>query len=115
MKHSDVVINLASTVTIDAAVFDTPVINIAYNPALPASAWNYAEKWYSSTHYSNIVKAGGIRIAHSEAELIHHIQDYLHNPSRDKDGRRRLVEEQCYRIDGKASERIVDAIQEVVS
>lgn len=115
MKHSDVVINLASTVTIDAAVFDTPVINIAYNPTLPASAWNYAEKWYSSTHYSNIVKAGGIRIAYSEAELIHHIQDYLRDPSRDKDGRQRLVEEQCYRVDGKASERIVDAIQEVVS
>lgn len=114
MKHSDVVINLASTVTIDAAVFDTPVVNIAYNINLPSNAWNSAEKWYDSTHYGNIVKTGGVRIAHSEEELIRYVQDYLQDPSRDKEGRQRLVKEQCYKIDGKASDRIISVIQEVV-
>ena len=114
MKHSDVVINLASTVAIDAAVFDTPVVNVAYNINLHSNAWNYAAKWYDSTHYSNVVKTGGIKIARSEEELIRYVQDYLHDPSRDKKGRQRLVKEQCYQIDGKVAERILSAIQEVV-
>lgn len=114
MKHSDIVINLASTVAIDAAVFDTHVVNVAYNIKLPSNAWNYAEKWYDSTHYSNAVKTGGIRIAHSEEELIRYMQAYLHDASLDREGRQKLVKEQCYKIDGKVAKRILSAIQEII-
>src|SRR5262249_20606049 len=45
VAHSDVLINLASTTTLEAFVFDTPVVNIAFDGAeglpLPLSARRY--------------------------------------------------------------------------
>lgn len=114
IKHSDVVINLASTVTIDASIFLVPVVNVAYNTKLSPYAWNAAEKWYKTTHYTNLVKTGGIRIARSEDELIQYIQDYLRDPTLDKEGRERLIKEQCYKIDGKATERTLRALEKAM-
>ena len=114
IKHSDVVINLASTVTIDASIFNVPVVNVAYNTKLPPYAWNAAKKWYKTTHYNNVVKTQGIRIARSEEELIRYIQDYLRDPTLDKEGRERLIKEQCYKIDGKATERILSALENAI-
>src|SRR5262249_25244527 len=31
LRHSDVVVNVASTIAIEAAIFDTPVVNIAFD------------------------------------------------------------------------------------
>lgn len=114
VKHSDVVINLASTISIDAAVFDTPIINVAYNNSLSLSDWNSARRWYKTTHYKNIVATGGVKLAYSDKDLIRFIDEYLNNSSTDKEGRLKIVKEQCYTIDGKASSRILEAITEVV-
>jgi|GEM_PF-2856228 len=112
LYHSDIIINLASTITIDAAVFDTPVINIGYNIELPDSSWNSAEKWYHSTHFRNIIKTGGTALVFSEQELIITIKKYLENPKLHQQERNRIVEEQCYKIDGKTTQRIVKSIEE---
>ncbi|MBA7672763.1 hypothetical protein ES703_80950 [subsurface metagenome] len=110
MLHSDVVINVASTITIDASCFDTPVVNIAFDGYQKQSYWNSVARYYDYTHYKNIVKSGGVRIGRSAEELLKHINAYLENPKLDSKGRKRIMREQCYKSDGRAGERVANCI-----
>ena len=108
MHYSDVVVNVASTITIDAACFDTPVVNIAYDgytsKPYPISTLRY----YDFEHYRRIVEAGGVRIARSNEETIRHIQSYLDDPTLETEGRRKIREQQCWKLDGQSGRRIAE-------
>lgn len=102
--HCDIVLNGSSTTSIDAAAFDKPVVCYGFD----GDATNNAavRRLYDLSHYSDVTKSGGIRIAWSETELIEHINRYLDNPTLDALGRARIRDEQCYKVDGQAGNRI---------
>jgi CDP-glycerol glycerophosphotransferase (TagB/SpsB family) len=106
LHHSDVAVNVCSTVTIDAAAFGTPVINVAFDGYERKPYWDSVVRYYDYTHYLDIVKTGGAKIAKNKDELIDYINEYLKNPNLDGSGRKRIVEEMCYKLDGKSGERI---------
>jgi hypothetical protein len=106
MRHSDVVINVASTLAIEAAIFDTPVVNIAFDGETPSDWVRSARRYYRFTHYVNITRHSAVRIAESPEQLIESVGRYLDDPSLDRDGRRRVVAEQCQFLDGRAAERV---------
>jgi hypothetical protein len=112
MYHSDVVLNVASTIAIEASIFDTPVVNIAFDQddadARPFLASPL--RYYSYTHYQQIVQAGAVRIAKSAGEMVDLVNAYLVDPSRDAAGRRRVVTEQCEFTDGRSAERLAGVI-----
>ena len=112
MYHSDVVLNVASTISIEASIFDTPVVNIAFDQD-DAEARPFLTsplRYYSYTHYQQIVRAGAVRIAKSPREMIDEVNAYLLDPSRDAAGRRRVVAEQCEFTDGRSAERLAGLI-----
>lgn len=103
--YSDLVISLASTIVIDAAFFEKPVICVAFSPQ-PVSYWHGVEKFYDYDHFANVVRTGGLRLARSLEELRQWIRIYLDDPTRDRAERRKIVSEQCGQIDGQASQRL---------
>jgi hypothetical protein len=108
MRHTDVNLNVASTIAIEAAIFDTPVVNIAFDHDA-ADARPFLEsplRYYSYTHYQQIVRTGAVRIARTADEMIAFVNAYLADPSLDAAARRRVVEEQCEFTDGRSAERI---------
>ena len=112
MYHSDVVLNVASTIAIEASIFDTPVVNVAFDQD-DADARPFLTsplRYYSYTHYQQIVRAGAVRIAKSAGEMIDLVNAYLVDPSRDAAGRRRVVTEQCEFTDGRSAERLAGLI-----
>ncbi len=110
LKNSDVVINVCSTVSIDASAFDTPVINIAFDGREQRPYWDSTRRYYDYTHYKRIVRTKGVRAVKSEDELIKGINDYLADPALDRAGRRRIVKEMSYKFDGRSGERIAKYI-----
>ena len=109
LHHSDVVLNVASTIAIEASIFDTPVINIGFD-GQPGSQPALMEWHYGSTHFQKVVRSGAVRIAQSAGELVDLINRYLAAPATDADGRRRIVAEQCEFTDGRSAERVAEAI-----
>jgi CDP-Glycerol:Poly(glycerophosphate) glycerophosphotransferase len=107
--HSDVVLNVASTLAIEAAIFDTPVINIGFD-GQPGSNQALMEWHYGSTHFQKVVRSGAVRIAQSAGEMVDLINSYLAAPATDAEGRRRIVAEQCEFTDGRSAERVAAAI-----
>jgi hypothetical protein len=112
MRHSDVVVNVASTLAIEAAIVDTPVVNIAFDGEMPSEWTRSAGRYYRFTHYVNITRHGAVRVAETPQQLVDHIGRYLDDPSIDRDGRRRIVAEQCQFLDGRAAERVAAFIAE---
>ena len=112
--HAALLITTASTTSIDAAAFDKPVINLAFDGWESVPHYRSVARFYEPTHhhYQPIVKSGGVRIARSFEELLEHLKSYLAHPELDREGRARIVREQCYRLDGKAGERVAQAVLE---
>jgi hypothetical protein len=108
--HSDVVINAASTTTIDAAALDRPVINIAFDGTDHPDPLTSVSNFYSFHHYRRIVESGGARVVPSPADCALEVSRYIADPDRDAEGRRRIVSENCYRIDGQSARRLADAL-----
>ena len=106
LRYSDVVVNVASTIAIEAAVFDTPVVNISFDGETPSPWERSARRYYRFTHYVNITRHGAVRVAESPAALVDAIGRYLGDPSLDRDARRRVVAEQCQFLDGRSAERV---------
>ena len=111
LKYSDLIINVSSTLVIEAAIFDTPIINIGFDGYQNKSYLESVRRYYDYyTHYLNIIKSGGVKIAKSPGELISLINQYLENPSLDKEGRKRIVQEQLWKFDGKSAERVAEYV-----
>ena len=53
-----------------------------------------------------------MKVAWSPDELVHHVRSYLDDPAQDRDGRARVVREQCEFIDGRAAERVAGFVAE---
>ena len=112
MCHSDVVVNVASTLAIEAAIFDTPVVNVAFDGVEPSEWVRSARRYYRFTHYVNITRHGAVQVAEQPAQLVAQVGRYLDDPTLDRDGRARVVREQCQFLDGRAAERVADAALE---
>jgi hypothetical protein len=106
MTEPDVIVNVASTIGIEAAVLDTPVVNIGFDGHDEKPFLDSSRRFYQYTHYKPLVDIGAVRVAYSPAALIEEVAAYLADPDRDQAGRARAATDLCYRIDGQAAERV---------
>lgn len=110
MLYADVVINLASTVTIDAAVFDTPIICIGFDYRGHRPFMASVKRLYEFDHYAKLKTTGGFDLAESKEQLIHQINNNLNNPNHLSLNRKKIVDQQCVFTDGKSGERVANYI-----
>jgi hypothetical protein len=113
-QHADINVNLASTMTLDFAIHDKPVVNIAFDagekPAHGTPLWDF---FYQFEHYRPVVELGAARFARSAEDLARHINDYLANPSLDRAARRKLVDLQVGVPVGGSCARILEVLQTI--
>ena len=115
LRHADVVINLASTMAVDAAIFDRPVVNVDFDPepgGLNARLIHEANhRW---NHFSPITRSGGVWSVTNLDEMIVAVEAYLKSPELHRDGRRWIVEFVCEQVDGLAGKRMAEAVAELL-
>ena len=110
LREADACITMASTMSLDAAVVDTPVVCVAF--ALPGGTEEdrFCHEVYASDHYAPIARSGGVRIAGSLDDLVRESAAYLADPGRDRAARAALVRQEVGVADGQAAERVADLI-----
>jgi CDP-Glycerol:Poly(glycerophosphate) glycerophosphotransferase len=108
--HSDVIVNVASTIAVEAAIFDTPVVNVSFDGEVPSDFARSAQRYYRFTHYVNVTRRQAVRVAETPDAMIAYVNRYLVDPSLDSEGRRQVVQEQCQFFDGRAAERVAAAV-----
>jgi CDP-glycerol glycerophosphotransferase (TagB/SpsB family) len=110
LNYADAVVNVASTISIEACIFDTPVVNISFDGADESPYVRSARRYYSFTHYVNITSRGAVRVAQSPDEMVAMVARYLADPSLDRAGRRQVVLDQCQFTDGLSAERVIRCV-----
>lgn len=115
IAHADVLVMGASTMAIDAAMFDKPVICIGFDGKATLPYWTSVERFYDTyTHFEALLGTEGVRVARSPAELAGEIRAYFKDPARDSAGRARIREIFAEPFDGRAGGRLAAAIADTL-
>jgi len=114
VRHSDLNVNVASTMTLDFCTVDKPVVNIAFDihnpPSLGCPIW---DKYYHYEHYLPVVETGAAAIARSPEQMIEFVNLYLRAPQTDSENRKRLVEIELGATLGRSARLIAHKLNEI--
>lgn len=111
LAHADACLNMASTMSLDAAVLDVPVVCVGFALERGSDEDRMAAACHQSTHYAAVTESGGVRLATSLEALVGEVVEYVRDPARDREARRRLVSDVCGPVDGGAAERLQQLIE----
>lgn len=111
LYFSDVTINTISTLSIDAAALDKPVINIRFDADSSCPKKHSVEQMVGHDHYEAIERSGGVALAFSMNQLIEQIDKYLENPRLNMGGREIMRNEQIELMDGHSGKRVANFIK----
>jgi hypothetical protein len=111
MQHSDVVVNLSSTIALDAVLFNTPVICLNFN-YLTKESWFCAPNHHRCEHYRPIVESSAVDFPNNFDELVCSINSYLDDPEKRTFERRRLADQMMPNL--PTSSLVVNAIEKAI-
>lgn len=114
LAHADVIISMYSTFFVEGAIFDKPLIAIAFDGNVPANQWNSVSNFFRWDHLRDLL-GGGVRLVRSYEQFAEAVADALRNPAGGREGRKKIVESQCVFTDGKSAERVAKAVFELLS
>lgn len=110
--HADLVLWIATTLGLDAAVYDKPQIMISFDGTERKVYTRSVARYHDEDHMRKLIATGGVRVARTAEGLYDAIGAYLADPSLDREGRRRIVEEQLERLDGRSAERVAGELKD---
>ncbi|HEY0221119.1 MAG TPA: CDP-glycerol glycerophosphotransferase family protein, partial [Candidatus Paceibacterota bacterium] len=111
IRSSDLVILGPTSVCLDAAFFDKPIIFINFH----RTKRNYEDGvvLYDYNHMKYVLKSGGAIVADSKDKFFEAINYYLNHPEADREGRVK-IKSRLGPVDGKSSERIANEILNLI-
>ena len=109
---SDIVITGPTSINLDAAFFDKPIIASNLMP----SRRKYFETDYcfDFTHIRNMLGTGGAAYVQTKTDLLYQIKKYLKDPKLDFEGRAEIRALWFSHADGKAGERVAGEVLKFV-
>lgn len=110
MKHADVLVTTASSLSLDAAANDCPIINIHFDGSGAKDEGHSIKRWYTTEHYRNVLQTNAVSLVEDYPSLLNAIQVYLNDRTIKKDEREKLCEYFGFHNDGQTAERVVTHI-----
>lgn len=123
MAHADVFLTVYSTMVVEAAIHDSPVVSVCIDAP---RGWGYVRKLplrkYSlslskigdwPTH-DRFRKSGAGRVVYEKEQLRKAINDYLRDPQLDSEARQAFVEREVTFTDGSAGRRTGEFLASLV-
>lgn len=104
--YSDLVIAGPSTICVDGALFNKPVILTGFDGYAKREYYESVVRYYDYEHWRQTLSSGGVRFVKNPSGLEEWTLRYLKNPGEDEEGRARIVRDQCFRCDGRSSEYV---------
>jgi CDP-glycerol glycerophosphotransferase (TagB/SpsB family) len=109
LQHGDVVISNAGTILLDALVNDRPAVCVLYDEgAPPGESW--AWKNVSGEHYKALIESDAFYRAESFEEVVVALENALAQPGELAVERARVARAVVGEVDGRAAERVAEAI-----
>ena len=110
IRHADVCLNMWSTMSLDAALLDTPVVCVGFALQQGSLEDRFCHLAYEADFYRPIIASRGVRLAGNMEELVRETVAYVREPSRDRDERRTLATAEGGGTQGNATALIAQVI-----
>ncbi|MBN1663173.1 MAG: hypothetical protein JW943_06190 [Deltaproteobacteria bacterium] len=110
LRHADVCISPGSSMTVEAAIFDTPTIVPVFNPSMSEEYERFFRQDWLNKHFHFLVEKDTVALAQSPDELIAAIVRALDDRSWLSEGRKKIRENLLGPLDGRATERLAQAV-----
>jgi hypothetical protein len=110
VRHADVMVNFATTVTLEAAIVDTPTLLVAFSPIDPEEMQRYVVGLHFGMHYKSLVARELVPIAWNRAQLIDWVNRLLDDVNLYASQRATIVREWVQFTDGRSGQRLGDTI-----
>ena len=114
LQHVDCLVATAGTVLLDALVNDRPSVCILFDEDAP-SGERWADLNIVGEHYRNLAESEAFYRAHDFDELTASVERALSQPDELAAERARVAHEVVGEVDGRAAERVVEAVVETLS
>jgi hypothetical protein len=109
LKYCDVVVNLYSTIALEACLFDRPIINMWYFGSIGMTVQQPVYTPYPEIHHIRKFESyGAADKATTREELIELISHVLEHPGQRSEQRRLALTKELGPLDGKVKDRLVD-------
>ncbi len=109
LQHGSCVVSNAGTILLDAIVNDRPAVCVLYDEGgAPGDSW--AAKNVLGEHYRQLLESEAFYRASSFDEVVEGVERALAQPEELAAERRRVAREVVGALDGRAAERVVEAI-----
>lgn len=107
LRYSDVMINYFSTISLEAAICDLPVIHVGYDLFIYGHRFHLTTAFQQrQTHNLRKLRLAASRVAKNEKELLKYISDYLNDRTLDQGARYDYAVSECGELDGQAGTRL---------
>ncbi len=113
LRHGSCVVANAGTILLDSLVNDRPAVCVVYDEGAPPGE-SAAAKNVLGEHYRRLMASAAFYRAGCFDEVVAGIERALAHPEELAEERRRVAREVVGEVDGRAAERVADAILEVV-
>jgi CDP-Glycerol:Poly(glycerophosphate) glycerophosphotransferase len=110
LRHADVMVNFATTVTLEAAIVDTPTLLVAFSPIDPDEMQRYVVGLHFGMHYKALVERDLVPVAWDREQLVSWINRFLDDPSLYRRQRESIVREWVQFTDGRSGLRLGDEL-----
>lgn len=113
LQHVDCVVANAGTILLDSLVNDRPAVCVLYDEGAPAEE-RHAELNVTGAHYDELIRSDAFLRATDFDGVVTGIERALADPGELASERARIAREVVGEVDGRAAERVVDAIVRTV-
>ena len=114
VAYSDLLVSGPSTIVIDAAVYDKPIILIGFDGKTERPYLKSVRHYYDYDHFRPVMESGGAKLVSNEGALKDAVRGYLADSKLDAAGRAIIRERECFKLDQKSSERLVEVLREAM-
>jgi hypothetical protein len=111
---SDIIINIASTVSMEAVVINTPVVNIAFDE-IYKDYHDSVRRFYDFDHMEYFKKTKSTKIVYSKKELKEAISSYIEKPGSDEFFRKKAMNKINPNFNGLAGIRIANFLKKCLN
>lgn len=114
MRYSSVIVNIFSTVILDAYAHTTPVVAIAFDPT-PRPEPRSVRRFLRDQHIQDILEFKSLLVANSAEEMVQQINKFLEDPKHLLENRKRCTAALLGHLDGKCSQRVADFLKSKIT
>ena len=115
LKYADVLITPGSTMTLEAAIFDTPTLVPAFHTYQPDLAAHYYATIVFGLHFNRIERLDLVPIIRRPADLVSAINRCLTDPGWYREKRAQLVRDYIQFTDGGSTRRLARLITQMAA